>query len=137
MNDAQEQRRTAFKVKIQAWAKRLKVKPRQVRIQAMRQKWGSCSTLGYVSFASDLLRKPADFQEYVIVHELLHLRVPNHSKLFRASLIAHLPGLRTESYIAERARRGSVPKALKILKRAGVGKPPMKGDELPARRKRT
>src|SRR5262249_52295241 len=121
MNNASEQRRTAFKAKVQAWATRLNVKPRQVRIQAMRQKWGSCSTLGYVSFASDLLRKRADFQEYVIVHELLHLRVPNHSKLFRASLMAHLPEQRAESYFVKRARRASVPKTLKILKCAGVG----------------
>jgi hypothetical protein len=41
-----------------------------------------------------------------------------------------------ETYFAERARRASVPKALKILKRAAVGKPPMKGDELRPRRKR-
>ena len=120
MTDIRESRRVAFKAKVHAWAKRLKVEPRQVRIQNMRQKWGSCSTLGYVSFASDLLGKRADFQEYVIVHELLHLRVPNHSKLFRASLIAHLPGLLVESYFAERSRRASVPKALKILKRAGA-----------------
>jgi hypothetical protein len=38
--------------------------------------------------------------------------------------------------LAERARRASVPKALKILKRAGAGKPPMKGDEQPAGKKR-
>jgi hypothetical protein len=38
-------------------------------------------------------------------------------------------------YFAERGRRASVPKALNILKRAGVGKPPMKGDELLTRRK--
>ncbi|MBV8753838.1 MAG: hypothetical protein JO328_13340 [Hyphomicrobiales bacterium] len=42
-----------------------------------------------------------------------------------------------ETYFAERARRGSVHKALKILKRAGVGNPPMKGDELRPRRRRT
>jgi hypothetical protein len=47
-----------------------------------------------------------------------------------------LSALRTESYFPERARRASVPKALKILRRAGVGKPPMKGDEVGARRKR-
>jgi hypothetical protein len=41
----------------------------------------------------------------------------------------------TRHYFAARARRASVPKALKILKRAGVGKPPMKGDELLTRRK--
>jgi hypothetical protein len=36
--------------------------------------------------------------------------------------------------IAERAERADVPKALRILKRAGVGRPPVKGDELPARK---
>lgn len=40
-------------------------------------------------------------------------------------------------YFTERARRASIPKALDILKRAGVGNPPMKGDELRPRRKRT
>jgi uncharacterized protein (DUF433 family) len=41
-----------------------------------------------------------------------------------------------KNYFAERARRTSVPKALKILKRAGVGKPPVKGDEVRAPRKK-
>jgi hypothetical protein len=41
-----------------------------------------------------------------------------------------------KTYFAERARRTSVPKALKILKRAGVGKPPVKGDEVRAPRKK-
>jgi predicted metal-dependent hydrolase len=91
MNEARKPQHAAFKAKVHAWAKRLKVEPRQVRVQEMRHKWGSCSTLGYVSFASDLLQKRADFQEYVIVHELLHLRVPNHSKLFRVSLMTYLP----------------------------------------------
>ena len=47
-----------------------------------------------------------------------------------------MAGNRTERYFAERARRASVPKALKILKRAGAGKPSMKGDEMRERRKR-
>jgi uncharacterized protein (DUF433 family) len=44
--------------------------------------------------------------------------------------------LNVKTYFAERARRASVPKALKILKRAGVGNPPMKGDELRLRLRR-
>ena len=40
-------------------------------------------------------------------------------------------------YFTERARRASIPKALDILKRAEVGNPPMKGDELRPRRQRT
>jgi hypothetical protein len=44
--------------------------------------------------------------------------------------------LRTEAYIAERAGRADSAKALAILRRAGVGRPPMKGDELPEPKRR-
>ena len=52
------------------------------------------------------------------------------NQLINVAVAEKLSALRTESYFAERARRASVPKALKILKRAGAGKPPMKGDEI-------
>ena len=84
-------KKAAFKGLVTSWAKRLKVNPRQVRIQNMSRKWGSCSTLGYVSFASDLLNQRPEFQEFVVVHELLHLRIPNHGKLFDSTLKAHFP----------------------------------------------
>ena len=58
------------------------------------------------------------------------------NQLINVAVAEKLSALRTESYFAERARRASVPKARKILKRAGAGKPPMKGDELQAARKR-
>lgn len=58
------------------------------------------------------------------------------NQLINVAVAEKLSALRTESYFAERARRGSLPKALKILKRAGAGKPPVKGDELSSRRKR-
>jgi hypothetical protein len=44
--------------------------------------------------------------------------------------------LRTERYFAERAERSDIPRALTILKRAGAGNRPMKGDELPRVKKR-
>ncbi len=83
--------KAAFKELVASWAKRLNVRPRQVRIQNMSKKWGSCSTQGYLSFASNLLDERSDFQEYVVVHELLHLRIPNHGKLFDSTLKAHFP----------------------------------------------
>ena len=49
------------------------------------------------------------------------------NQLINVAVAEKLSALRTESYFAERARRASVPKALKILKRAGAGRPPMKG----------
>lgn len=80
-----------FKERVQAWAEKLRVEPRQIRLQEMPRKWASCSTRGWVTFSTDLLREPHDFQDYVIVHELMHLRgVRNHGKLFKSLVRAHL-----------------------------------------------
>jgi len=86
--------REAFRKRVDLWAKRLKVKPTRVRLQRMTSKWASCSTAGWVSFANDLFNEPKAFQDYVIVHELLHLRLPNHGKLFKSLLAIYLPGSR-------------------------------------------
>lgn len=58
----------------------------------MTRKWGSCSPAGRVTFSLALAGESAAFQDYVIVHELLHLRVRNHGPLFRSWLSAYLPG---------------------------------------------
>jgi hypothetical protein len=50
----------------------------------MRRKWGSCSTKGIITLASDLVDEDRRFQDFVIAHELLHTRVPNHGRLFKA-----------------------------------------------------
>lgn len=57
----------------------------------MSRKWASCSPAGRLSFNRALLSEPRAFQEVVIVHELLHLRVPNHGKLFKSLMHAYLP----------------------------------------------
>ena len=68
--------------------------PRHVRVQRMTRKWGSCSTSGIVTLAIDLDEQPVDFQDFVIAHELLHLRVPNHGRLFKALMTSHVPNWR-------------------------------------------
>ena len=80
-----------FKTQVIKWAEKISVNPRQIRVQKMTKKWASCSTKGWVCFSADLLKEPRDFQDYVIVHELLHLQVPNHGKLFKSLLNAYLP----------------------------------------------
>ena len=50
--------------------------------------------------------------------------------------VAKLSALRTDDYFSQRAARANLGKALKILQRAGAGKPPMTGDELRAKRGR-
>ena len=96
----------AFKGRVRHWAVKLKVHPTQVRVQKMTRKWGSCSTIGWVSFAADLLDEGAAFQDFVIVHELLHLRLPNHGKLFKSLMTAYVPGWR-EYYGARNRATGS------------------------------
>ncbi len=86
-----EERRELIRRRVRHWAQRLNVRPRLVRVRRMTRKWGSCSTSGVVTLASDLVDTPAGFQDYVIAHELLHLRVPNHGKLFKALLAAQVP----------------------------------------------
>lgn len=73
---------------------KLRVNPKVVRIQDMRRKWGSCSSGGTVTLASDLVDQGRRFQDYVIAHELLHLRIPTHGRLFKALLNAYVPGRR-------------------------------------------
>jgi hypothetical protein len=53
------------------------------------------------------------------------------NQLINVALAEKLSALRTASYFAERAARAKIPKALRILDRAGVGRPPAKGEELP------
>ena len=82
---------TAFRARVNSWATKIGVNPKVVQLRRMRRKWASCSTAGRVSFSTDLLRKPRKFRDFVIVHELLHLQVPNHGKLFHSLLKAYVP----------------------------------------------
>ena len=80
--------------KVLFWSKRLQVEARIIRVQRMTRKWGSCSTTGTITLAEDLIEQEPGFQDFVIAHELLHLRVPTHGRLFKALMTAHLPGWR-------------------------------------------
>jgi len=75
-----------FKAEVETWARRIGVEPKEVRLRPMKRKWASCSSRGRLTFDPALLRQPAPFRAEVIAHELLHLKVPNHGKLFRALL---------------------------------------------------
>jgi len=59
------------------------------------------------------------------------------NQLINVAVAEKLSALRTETYIAERAARADIPEALRILNRAGRGRTPVKGDELPARKRKS
>lgn len=101
---AQDLRRRAL-----AWAVKLRVNPRVVRVQDMRRKWGSCSSAGTITLASDLIDQDERFQDYVIVHELLHMRYSSHGRVFKALMSAHVPGWREmEDAKQDRSAGGAV-----------------------------
>jgi predicted metal-dependent hydrolase len=79
-----------FKSEVNSWSRRIRVEPKEIHIRPMKRKWGSCSTNGRVSFNTELLTAPAKIRRRVIVEELLHLKVPNHGKLFKSLLKAFL-----------------------------------------------
>jgi len=58
------------------------------------------------------------------------------NQLINVAVAEKLSALRTEDYFSQRVARANLPKALKILKRAGAGNPLMKGDEMAVKRRR-
>jgi predicted metal-dependent hydrolase len=81
------------------WAARIDVRLAEIHVREMRRKWASVSTGGRLTLGQDLLRLPRDLAEFIIVHELVHLLVPNHGKVFASFMHAYLPDW------ADRARR--------------------------------
>jgi len=73
------------------WEKELKVKIKRLCIRPMKNKWGSCSAKGVLTINKALLNSSKELVEYVIVHELLHLIIPNHGRTFKTLLYTYLP----------------------------------------------
>jgi predicted metal-dependent hydrolase len=74
------------------WQPRLGVKVSGYFLQRMKTQWGSCNTvLRNIRLNTELVKKPKDLLEYVIVHELAHLLEPTHSERFVALLDTHYP----------------------------------------------
>ena len=81
---------------IYKWAGRLQVTVRGYFLQRMKTRWGSCNPrAGHIRLNTELVRKPRDLLEYVLVHELLHLIEPTHNDRFVRLLDEHYPAWRT------------------------------------------
>ena len=80
---------------IEKWEKRLGVKVGGYYLQRMKTKWGSCNHRdGTIRLNTELVKKPKDLLEYVIVHEMVHLLEPTHSERFVAFLDEQYPSWR-------------------------------------------
>jgi predicted metal-dependent hydrolase len=80
---------------IRNWEPKLGVKVRGYFLQRMKTKWGSCNHgAGHIRLNTELVKKPRDLLEYVIVHEMLHLVEPTRSEEFISLLTKHYPAWR-------------------------------------------
>lgn len=77
---------------IDKWQGRLGVEVGSYFLQRMKTKWGSCNhKSGTIRLNTELVKKPKELVEYVVVHEMLHLLEPTHNDRFIALLDEHYP----------------------------------------------
>lgn len=89
------QMRQAIPELLAEWQPRIGREASRVFIQRMKTKWGSCNaTRGNIRLNSELARKPPECLEYILVHELVHLREPTHGEQFISWMNHLLPSWR-------------------------------------------
>jgi hypothetical protein len=79
-----------FKQDVLYWAKEVGVKPKEVHIRKMKRKLASCSSRGRLTFDVSLLNETEEARLRALLHELLHLRYPNHGRMFNSLLEAYI-----------------------------------------------
>ena len=80
---------------IAKWERTLGVTVSRYFLQRMKTRWGGCNhAAGTIRLNTELVKKPKDLLEYVIVHEMVHLIEPTHGPRFVALLDAHYPAWR-------------------------------------------
>jgi predicted metal-dependent hydrolase len=97
---------------ISKWEPKLKVTVSAYFLQRMKTKWGSCNhRAGHIRLNTELVKKPKDLLEYVVVHEMTHLLEPTHSPRFVALLDTSYP-----SWRQARAELNELPLAAEVWK---------------------
>ena len=76
---------------IEKYSKLLKVMPNKVKIKNIKYAWGSCSSKKNISINMELAKKDEKVTEYVVLHEMCHLKQMNHSQKFWALVEKYMP----------------------------------------------
>ncbi len=83
--------RVEFQRLIDHWAPTINATPKRLQVRDQQTRWGSASSNGTLSLNWRLIFAPPDVIEYVVVHELCHLREPSHRPVYWALVEQHLP----------------------------------------------
>ncbi|MDF2569169.1 MAG: hypothetical protein K0R55_773 [Sporomusa sp.] len=86
-----DQARKLFIEKTKHWASVIGVHPVRITIKDQKTRWGSCSSLGNINYNWRIIMAPPRVADYLIIHELCHLLVPNHSAKFWEQVIRFSP----------------------------------------------
>ena len=87
-----EQVRTAAPPLIEKWQRLTGIKVKRFFVQRMKTKWGSCNNrASSIRLNTDLVRKPMECLEYIVVHEIVHLLEPTHNERFMTLMDQFMP----------------------------------------------
>jgi predicted metal-dependent hydrolase len=81
--------RDTFETRVESYAEKMDVEYDQIEIRNQRTKWGSCSTTGTLGLNWRLMMAPIGIIDYIVIHELAHLREPNHTDAFWSLVAEH------------------------------------------------
>lgn len=86
---------------VETWKQRMDLVPAYIGFRNNKTRWGSCSGKDRISFNIQLAKMPLPFIEYVVVHELAHIKHKNHSKSFWKLVEIHLPDYKIRQKMAK------------------------------------
>lgn len=85
-----------FTERLNVWAERMNLYPRQLILSSAKTRWGSCTSQGDIRLSWRLMQAPASVIDYVVIHELAHLAEMNHSARFWAIVAQACPQWKAE-----------------------------------------
>ncbi len=88
--------------RVKYYSEIMEVKPTSVKITSAMTRWGSCSAKNSLCFSYRLMLYPIEAIDYVIVHELAHIKIKNHSKLFYQEIEKYMPDYKTRMKMLNR-----------------------------------
>ncbi len=81
---------------VEFWAEKMRLSPTNLRFRKTKRQWGSCSGKNVLSFNTMMMKLPHDVIQYIIVHELAHIKLKHHQKAFWQLVEHYVPDYRAQ-----------------------------------------